>query len=194
MTKGGPGGPHEEYEVWGVSLNLAWDISETLTFKSITGYRETDSNFSRDGDHSPLPIFDTLTPYEHEQFSQEIQLLGNSFGDRLTWILGGYYIEEDGFHVDQLALPGLQLRGGGSIETDGWAVFGQGSYSFTEKFIFSLGARYTDEEKVFTPDIQILLDDGLAFNQALFLFIADPINNPPPNVPAVFSDGHAAFR
>lgn len=159
-------GPPEEYDVWGVSVILTWDIDEDLTFKSITGYRETDTNFRRDGDHSPLPVFDTLTPYEHDQFSQEFQFLGTSFDDKLTWILGGYYIEEDGYHVDDIALPGLQLRGGGGIDTEGWAVFGQGSYSLTDALTLTIGARYTDEEKTFMPDILVLLDDGLAWNSA----------------------------
>ena len=45
-------------------------------------------------------------------------------------------------------------------------MFGQGSYAFTDKLTLTLGARYTDEEKVFTPESLILLDDGLTFNSA----------------------------
>ena len=32
---------------------------------------------------------------EQDQFSQELQLSGMSFGDRLNWLLGAYYFEED---------------------------------------------------------------------------------------------------
>ncbi|MCF7981327.1 MAG: TonB-dependent receptor plug domain-containing protein, partial [Pseudomonadales bacterium] len=46
-------GTHPQYselDIWGVGLTVEWDISESLTLKSITSYRDLDSAFSQDAD------------------------------------------------------------------------------------------------------------------------------------------------
>ena len=85
---------------WGLSVNVDWDISDSLTFKSITAFRDLDSEFARDADASPITIVHFFDDFQSEQFSQEFQLLGSS--DRLDWIAGLYYFDEDGFNQNIL--------------------------------------------------------------------------------------------
>ena len=68
-------------DYWGVSSKILWDINEDITFKSVTAYRDLESAFQRDPDGSPLTVFHTIDQFDQNQFSQEFQLLGNSFGN-----------------------------------------------------------------------------------------------------------------
>src|SRR3546814_9243802 len=52
-----------------------------------------------------LPIYD---PVDQEQVSQEVQLLGSAFGDRLKWILGAYYFRETGVNLNQVSFTPLR--------------------------------------------------------------------------------------
>ncbi|HKX23256.1 MAG TPA: TonB-dependent receptor plug domain-containing protein, partial [Rhizorhapis sp.] len=70
-------------DLWGVSASAEWDATDSLTAKSITAYRELDSTNGRDADHSPVVIGQTFDIYNSHQFSQEFQLLGKLFDNRV---------------------------------------------------------------------------------------------------------------
>ena len=96
-----------EQDIWGTSLNLTWQVGE-LTLKSITGYRDQEQQFGTDPDGSPETIVDELDSTDQKQFSEELQLSGSSFGDRLRWVGGLYYFEEDADALmDVTLLPGI---------------------------------------------------------------------------------------
>ncbi|MFT6898277.1 MAG: iron complex outermembrane receptor protein [Paraglaciecola sp.] len=90
----GPTG--SKYDIFGSSLIAEWDVNEDFTIKSITGYREFDSQFGRDADGSPLNLVHTMNDMSHEQFSQEFQFIGSSFDNTLNWVAGIYYFDETG--------------------------------------------------------------------------------------------------
>lgn len=139
-----------ETDIWGLSATVAYDISDTLQIKSITAYRDLDSEFSRDGDHSPHRISQFHDDLEQEQFTQEFQLLGN--GDNYNWILGAYYFNEDGDNVNTLDFTVSNFRSGGEFDNEAYAVFAQGTWDFGENWHLTLGGRYTEETKKFHPD------------------------------------------
>jgi len=97
-------------ELLGYSLTLAYDLNEVLTLKSITGLRHLDSEFARDGDHSPNRISQFYDDLEQDQFTQELQLLGSH--ERLDWILGAYWSSEDGDNVNILDFTVSTFRSG----------------------------------------------------------------------------------
>ncbi|WP_321396110.1 TonB-dependent receptor [Emcibacter sp.] len=143
-------------ENWGTSLHLAYDVSESLTLKSITSYRNLDWEGIRDADNTPLPILHTSYVSDGEQFSQEFQVLYTS--DRLTGVTGLYYYEEkiDDIVTVTLSPPpfptGTLDSDNNLTENDNWAIFSQWSYDITDQLTATLGARYTDETKTSTPD------------------------------------------
>ena len=141
------------------NVNLTWDTSDSLTLKSITAIRDLDSTFARDGDHSPVVVSQFFDEFEQEQFTQELQLLGSS--DRLNWILGAYYFDEDGFNANLLDFSISSFRSGGSFKNEATAVYAQGTYDVSDKFSATLGLRYTKEDKSFTPD-QIIFNNPFA--------------------------------
>jgi iron complex outermembrane receptor protein len=78
----------------GAALTVDWRIG-SLAVKSISAYRDLDALFIRDGDNTPFTFRETVNDDEQNQFSQELQLSGVSFDDRLNWLVGAYYFDED---------------------------------------------------------------------------------------------------
>ena len=70
----------------GYAMTVTWDISPSLTFKSITAYRETDTRNWIDFDTTPLAIADSEATYYDDQKTQEFQLIYDGTG-RLSGIL-----------------------------------------------------------------------------------------------------------
>ncbi|MFT6888751.1 MAG: iron complex outermembrane receptor protein, partial [Halioglobus sp.] len=157
--------PESSLDVWGISGTAEWDLTENLTFKSITAHRRVEDGFwSRDSGHAgnqDIILVRTTNLYEQEQTTQEFQLLGSAFDDRLSWVAGVYYLEEEGSHLDvvELVLNSV-FDSGGTIDNTSTAVFTQGTFDVTDKFSITAGLRYTDEEKEFTPNSTVGLDEG----------------------------------
>jgi iron complex outermembrane receptor protein len=91
----GTGPNKSNLDVWGVSATPTWELTPNLSLKSITAYRTLSSKFGRDGDNTPYTYRETYNDVDQWQVSQELQLLGDSFSDRLTWMAGLYYFQED---------------------------------------------------------------------------------------------------
>lgn len=139
-----------ETDLFGVSATLVYDINDQLMLKSITGWRDLDSEFARDGDHSPHRISQFHDDLEQQQFSQEFQLHGTH--ERMNWVLGAYYFSEDGDNVNTLDFTISNFRSGGEFDNEAWALFAQVNYDITDRWHLTLGGRYTEEEKSFLPD------------------------------------------
>lgn len=88
--------PDTETEVEGHNLTISYEINDNLTLKSITGYRNLDDDASQNftqsfGDTGSLEVW---TSTNDDQFSQELQLIGNA--ERLSYVGGLYYFDENG--------------------------------------------------------------------------------------------------
>lgn len=142
-----------DLDLWGVGLTAEWTISDNLSFKSITAYRDLDSVNGRDEDHSPVLIGHTFDIFDHEQFSQELQLQGVALDNRLKWITGLYYFAEEGLNVDDVNFGALvHLTSGGEVDNDSLAAFAQATYDLTDKLSLTAGLRWTKDTKRFKPD------------------------------------------
>lgn len=105
-----PGRSHTT--IWGVSGTLEQELSDALTLKSITAYREVDlfevSNIVGQGGLRAVTLFASAAPgaptvrdanildgrnyQDQHQFSQELQLIGTT--NRLRYVAGLYYFRE----------------------------------------------------------------------------------------------------
>lgn len=148
-------------DFWAMNLDLNWTLTDDVSLRSITAFRDLDANFSRDGDHSPFRISQFEDFLEQEQFTQEFQLQGTSYDEALNWILGFYYFKESGDNRNELAFTVSRFRSGGAFDNKSLALFAQGTYDFSEQFHLTAGVRYTDESKSFTPD-QIIHENYFA--------------------------------
>lgn len=90
---------------YGASGQLDWNFGGAA-LTSITAYREYKSDGAGDIDGGNLDIgnrpADGNNYRRFHTFSQELRLNGELFGDRLDWLVGGYYSHEDLQVVDNL--------------------------------------------------------------------------------------------
>lgn len=135
-------------EVIGGSLTLEWDLN-AVAVKSITAYRKLEARNPRNPDHTPYNVLEANSDLEQNQFTQELQLTGTAFSDRLDWIAGFFYLDESGYQLDSVDLWPLTLHSGGSFDNKNWAVFAQSTYDITENISLTAGVRYTEEDKTF---------------------------------------------
>lgn len=113
----------------GHALTIEWDISDQLTLKSISAYRELKNGselsdfgaFTSDGvtvidinTFSPIqqgelvPLFASSRDGDQEQISQEFQMIGRALDDKLRYVAGIYYFNEKGDEKNpqQFVMPG----------------------------------------------------------------------------------------
>lgn len=98
------GGNRNTLDSYGFSMDIDWVIDENLSFRSISAYREMDAFFNSDTDGSPLQFTETDQAQDQNQISQEFQLIGTAFEDRLDWMLGVFYFDEFGRDDNQVRL------------------------------------------------------------------------------------------
>jgi iron complex outermembrane receptor protein len=148
----GNGETKSDLSTFGVSLEATWAITDSMSIKSITAYRDIDAYSARDADGTPYRVFHTQDPFDQDQFSQELQLSGAT--GRLDWLTGLYYFQEEATNPNpvQFPVPTLgALISGGEVDNDNFAVFAQGTYDLTERWSLTAGLRYTEETKRFSP-------------------------------------------
>ena len=132
----------------GTSLLLDYTIDPTLSFKSITANRKSESYAPIDFDSLETPLFEAPAIYSDHQTSQEFQLTYT--GSRLQGVAGVFYMKANAFNkFDVLynAAGGLSLLTYDDIDTRTWAAFADASYSVTDTFNVTLGGRYTDDQR-----------------------------------------------
>ncbi len=131
----------------GGHLNLRWLINDDWLFRSITAYRESDTENNIDFDTTEAPITDVEATYFDDQTSQEFQFLYEGAGN-LRGVLGLYYF--DGFAgglVKNNFLNAIFGTTDGDTKTESIAAFGDGSYSFSPRWTLNFGLRATREKK-----------------------------------------------
>ena len=149
------GNEGQQMDNWGTALTVGWQISDAWLFKSITAYRSLEPDNYIDIDASIYELGDVFVGVDQDQTSQEFQLLYSS--DRLVAVMGLYYFGED-ITSDQTAWADNFLAYGplpitftrtvnDKLNTDSYAVFGQATWSFTDRWSGTFGIRYTDESK-----------------------------------------------
>lgn len=147
-------GCFEDYESWVKATGFMMEISGpvgNMTFKSLTGYRELEDDLN-----SNFGSFHYKQQTDQDQLSQEFTLESN-FSGAFNFITGFYYFEEDA-NLDFLFALDQTLN----IQTDAWALFGEGTWEINEQWRLLAGLRYTDEKKDFVGS-NIFFTDVLGF-------------------------------
>ncbi len=163
-----------------VGLDLSWDFSNGMSLRSITGYvgitdyMDTDFNGNFTNAGPGLPVIGA-TDVDSDQFTQEIQLLGTAFNDRLSYLVGGFYLTEEatqpfawvfaaapaGAVVPDEPITIVTNQSLIDTETDSISLFGDATYRFTDNLSGTVGLRYTDDSKDFAYDFQSFLGPGI---------------------------------
>ncbi len=149
----------QELEHYGVSAQASWDISDALTLKSITAYRELVYDDFIDIDATPLEIGDVFVGVDQDQTSQEFQLQYDN-GGKLRGVAGLYWINEnidstqfayaDDFLIGASAasFPEVFTREiGDNLNLHSYAAFANLTYDVTDRLSVTGGLRGTSETK-----------------------------------------------
>jgi len=165
--------PFSRLSAYGGSVTASYSITDNIDLKSITAYRR----YKRVADASFVPygVIHTYIDNSTNMFTEELQLQGSSFDNRLNWIAGYYYYDTDGLDFAEVtALTRLNSANPSNTDADlsttSHSGYAQGTYAATDKLKLTAGVRYTHEEKdilarnhtPFTCDIA-----GLPSNTAL---------------------------
>lgn len=143
--------PRSDISQTGASLVIDWAISDSLSLKSITAYREYDSRFTWDEDGSPVAVNQLDNRTDNHQFTQELRLNGGS--DNFDWTLGGYYLDQNTHYEARVTLNYALIdfiHGPDPTPADSQALFAHASWDISDSFTLSGGLRYSEEYKGYT--------------------------------------------
>jgi iron complex outermembrane receptor protein len=179
------GANYGESDQGGANLALTFRMG-SVTLKSITGFADIKDKFGFDFSGGAFdftsfvpPFFVTFDPAvdpenpanqrglrirsdsDFTQVTQEFQLLGEAFNDRLAWQLGAFYLYEDGTQVFSGTIPASLFPGDPVTSTpdfsetidnrtDSYAVYGEGTFRVTDALSVTAGLRWTRDEKEYT--------------------------------------------
>jgi iron complex outermembrane receptor protein len=182
----------DSLDTLGTSARVSWDVSPDVTLSSISAWRRMTSKtfFNVDGTDVPLIQFQQEGGRDvQQQLSQEFQLTGITAGGRLRYVGGLFALVEEADESEFFGLgfrPNVQPDTGATtvvpvdaftqnrVKTNNksFAVYGQGTYSLTERLDLTVGARLTKDSKRVFLDSRLgacrqgLTGDALANCQA----------------------------
>ncbi|MGH8251883.1 MAG: TonB-dependent receptor [Steroidobacteraceae bacterium] len=138
----------QEVQQGGIALTADVDLHSQWAFKSITAYREDDSEAPIDFDSLPDDHFDVPAVYKNDQLSQELQI--NFSGERMDGVFGLYYLDANAFDAFDVILGDLGVTSFtlGDFGTETWAAYADVSFQLSEQWAASVGGRYTEDKRV----------------------------------------------
>jgi iron complex outermembrane receptor protein len=162
--------PTTHTKVWGNNLTADYRVTDLVSIKSITAYREFDSRWVEDNDISPLSGSLGAEHIWNHSFSQELRLNGTI--SLLDYTVGGYYFKQVSTYATHQMLnyvgqfpsfvPGLCsgttaptcifefYSNGDVVSASSYAGFLNGSLHLTDALTLNLGLRETKESKDYT--------------------------------------------
>jgi iron complex outermembrane receptor protein len=147
--------PDTSNKQWGTNLTMDWKLAPDLAVKSITGFREFNTQWTEDNDVSPL---DGSLGAEHllnHTLTQELRLNGK-YENLLDYTIGGFYLNQTTTYpthqVLDYVIPGLDFEflGDDPIHERDYAGFVNGTWHIVEGLDLNAGGRYTNLEKDYT--------------------------------------------
>ena len=138
-------------DVFGFGITGVYNLSDQLTLKSITGYRQMKWNIGTDLDGTPETLLEVTDAQHQFQISQEFQLLGKALDNKLDYVAGIYYFKESGYVHDYVPFESLLFvyDVANDVENVDYAAFVHADYKITDKLGLTLGGRYTDAQAYF---------------------------------------------
>ncbi len=231
LTINGPTRFEQTTQILGLTLN--WQIGD-FEIKSITSWsHQDDVETGDDSDGTEIPgvnsgrvnvagaverslaagYGDYAAPddEERDQYSQEFQLTGTAFDERLTYTTGIFLAKEDidnniggnlvgdlgySYKADSTTLLPKILGTNSDLTNESYAAYLQGTYDVTDWYALTLGTRYTYEKRertatLYEADCETIAQDNFfpgsipLCSEGVFL-LSDPTDfyeNPPDVLP-----------
>lgn len=169
--------PNPSSEQIGIVGELEIPLGNNVDLIYIGSYREYEAIENSDSGFSGLDVFNILpSQLDIDTLTQELRVQGEALDGRLSWLVGGFYSEEDINSESNLengddfdALVGAVF--GGAVgpaplalftgtdpadvnvnslftqDASSWSIFTHNIFEVTDQFNLTFGLRYTDESK-----------------------------------------------
>lgn len=153
----------QNIELEGMGLVIDHELSNGMSFSSLTGYRKTDFKNNAEEDYTDSQVI--TSPYSRvtsslgevsEQTSQEFRWVSPT-NYALDYTFGLYYFDQTNESNSSAALLGgvVSVQVPATVDVTSYAAYIHGNVSISEKLQFTGGVRYTYEEK----DVQFDITD-----------------------------------
>lgn len=167
-----------ETTTFGLNARFEWDISDSMSFTSVTDFKDYEKLLFIDVDSAPVNQLANYAGVDATSLTQEFRL--NWSTDRSRAVAGFYYLNIDTESDNGLKAPVNSIVGTvvapvdigvtAELETDSYSLYGQYEYDFTDAVTGIFGLRLIQEEKDFNTGIGVFLSNGnFSVNEGDFL-------------------------
>ncbi len=143
--------PVDSAQSYGFGGTIDYRISENLSLKSITAYRDAEGDVTTEVDGSPLAILLETQHLAHSQITEELRATGN-FGSLVDYTVGGYYYYADDRLTGRFQIPQalFDFLTNDPVSNESKSVFAHVEVHPVKDFDLYGGVRYTQDKKVYT--------------------------------------------
>lgn len=134
----------KEQEKTVVSGRLKWRLSDNVNFTAIAAWAKYRSNFSQNGDESPLGYVLSHFDMYVTQKTGEVRLDGHLFDDKLDWVVGGFLLRYSAIKQGFIGYITNNFNQNDTADIQSQSAFFHLDYKVTDRWRVSGGARYTD--------------------------------------------------
>ncbi|MBJ7483316.1 TonB-dependent receptor [Brevundimonas sp.] len=145
--------PVNDSEVYDFTGTITAQLG-SATLKSISAYRNVNFEGASDLDGTPIPTADVrIFELDGHQVSQELQLTGTAFADRLNWTTGAYYFREQIRNSPITRVPTAIQDNTIRPDNESMSVFAQLSYEILPRLRLTGGVRAVKDTRgmTYTP-------------------------------------------
>ena len=129
-----------EQEANGQNLRIKYE-GDAFNLLSVTGRRDYEQKTASDQDLSPFPTMGSqFIKWENDLLTQEVRISSPNNHGPFEWLAGLYGFKEE-MDID-FKSPKVVGNRKTDIDINGYAVFGQGTYTFFDRLHLTAGLRY----------------------------------------------------
>jgi iron complex outermembrane receptor protein len=141
----------DDREIEEYTFRINWETA-IGTFESVTSFQDSDSFSPGDADFGPAiqPVF-FENPVIVDSVNTDFHFISKE-SDTFTWIAGFFYQDRETNNLLRVGFSPLPIQPPFFVNSDqldlseAWAVYGEGTYRFSERLELSVALRY-DEDK-----------------------------------------------
>ena len=109
---------------------------------SITARNDFETDFKNDGEFGPDPLLDQVWKFDNIILSQELRISSPEDKGFFEWLVGLYGFKDD----NDVTAEFFGMARDTDFKNEGYAVFGQGTYTLFERLHLTAGLRYDHQE------------------------------------------------
>lgn len=110
--------PDGKTSIFGISNTTTIDFSDQIRLKNIFAYRTAKDDHNTDIDGTAMAIVDVVDRVRLQQITEELQLSGEAFNQKLKYVFGGFYYEEKPNGIGGREADGISVFNGLNVTTN----------------------------------------------------------------------------